>query len=280
MLADSRLPSDGRSSRIGLFALHAAIAVAGFTIGLAFKGVLRPGLIVVALLPIVAILAVGVAYPITGVFARVLHRGHSGRRELALTFDDGPDATWTRPILDLLDAHGQRATFFVIGARAERNKELLQEIARRGHEIGNHTWDHSYLTPLMHPEAIQEEVERTNQLIEGLIGGRVRWFRPPVGLVSPRVISAVDRTSMEIVSWSATARDGTRRTSVDQAYQRLEHQLTPGAIVVLHDARVNDPQFDKGGEEPVALRVVERLIERMQKENLRSVTLSELFAPR
>ncbi|MEO7362867.1 MAG: polysaccharide deacetylase family protein [Gemmatimonadaceae bacterium] len=274
------MPSDGRSSRAGAIALHVAIAAAGFTIGLAFMGVLRPGLIFIALLPVVGILALGVAFPVTGVFGRVLHRGRSGRCELALTFDDGPDATWTRPILDLLDAHGQRATFFVIGARVEKHPELLQEIARRGHEIGNHTWDHSYLTPLMHPEALTEELVRSNQLIEHLTGQRVRWFRPPVGLVSPRVVSAVDHTSMEIVCWSATARDGTRRTTINDAYQRLEPALTPGAIIVLHDARVNDARFDEGGEEPVALRVLDRLLERMHADGLRSVTLSELFAPR
>ena len=273
------MPSDGRSSRLGAIALHAAIAIAGFTIGLAFKGVLRPALILIALLPVVTILALGVAFPRTGVFARVLHRGPPGRRELALTFDDGPDATWTRPILDLLDAHGQRATFFVIGARVEKNRELLQEIARRGHEIGNHTWEHSYLTPLVHPEALAEELARTNQLIETLTGRGVRWFRPPVGLLSPRVVSAADRTNLDIVSWSATARDGTRRTSATEAYQRLEPALSPGAILVLHDARVNDAQFDRGGEEPVALKVLERLLERMNADGLRSVTLSELFAP-
>lgn len=272
------MPSDGRSSRLGLIALHATIAVAAFTFGLAFKGVVRPALIFVALLPVVALLAVGVAFPATGVFARVLHRGTSGRREIALTFDDGPDPNWTRPVLDLLDAHGQHATFFVIGARAERHPELIREIVSRGHEIGNHTWDHSYLTPLMHPEALEEELTRTNQLIEGLIGDRVRWFRPPVGLVSPRVVSAVDRTSMEIVCWSATARDGTGRTSAVEALDRLEHVMDPGAILVLHDARVNDAKFDNNREPPVAIEVLGTLLDRMEARDLRSVTLSALFA--
>lgn len=273
------MPSDGRSSRLGLIALHATIALAAFIFGLAFKGVVRPALIFVALVPVVAMIAIGVAFPATGVFARVLHRGHSGRREIALTFDDGPDPLWTRPVLDLLDAHGQRATFFVIGARAERHPDLIREIVSRGHEIGNHTWDHSYLTPLMHPEALQEELMRTNQLIEGLIGDRVRWFRPPVGLVSPRVVSAVDRTSMEIVCWSATARDGTGRTSAQAAFERLEHELEPGAIFVLHDARVNDAKFDSSRQPPVALEVLALLLEKMNAHGLRSVTLSALFAP-
>ncbi|MEO7997775.1 MAG: polysaccharide deacetylase family protein [Gemmatimonadaceae bacterium] len=274
------MPSDGRSSHFGSIAFHLSISVAAFAAGLAVAGVLRPVMVLAALLPFVATVAVGVALPISGVFTRVVHRATSGRAEIALTFDDGPDARWTPPLLDLLDAHEQRATFFIIGGRAELHPQIVQDIARRGHEIANHTWDHSYNTAFMSPRALASELTRTNTLLEQLTGKRPRWFRPPVGLLSPRVVAGADQAKIEIVCWTATARDGTRRTSVNEAYQRLEHALKPGAILVLHDARVNDEQFDKGDEPPVALRVVSRLLDRMETEGLRSVTLSELCAPR
>lgn len=274
------MPSDGRSSYLGAIAFHVSIAIAAFSAGLAVAGALRPALALVAVLPLITVLALGVAFPITGVFTRARHRGTSGRREIALTFDDGPDPRWTPPLLDLLDAHGQRATFFVIGARAEAHTELLQDIARRGHEIANHTWSHSYLTPFLSPRRLTSELNQTNAVIEQLTGQRPRWFRPPVGLLSPRVVSGADHANVEIVCWSATARDGTRHTSINEAYDRLERALTPGAILVLHDARVNDARFDDGHEEPIAIRVVSRLLERMAALDLRSVTLSELYAPR
>lgn len=273
------MPSDGRSSRLGSIALHASIAVAAFSAGLAVAGALRPSLVFAALLPLIAVLSVGVAFPVTGVFTRAIHRGTSGRREIALTFDDGPDPRWTPPLLDLLDAHGQRATFFVIGARAELYPGLLQDIAARGHEIGNHTWSHSYLTPFLSPRGLARELIQTNTVIEQLTGKRPRWFRPPVGLLSPRVVSGADHANVEIVCWSATARDGTRRTTINEAFERLNRALKPGAILVLHDARVNDARFDEGHEEPVAIRVVSQLLDRMEAQGLRSVTLSELCAP-
>lgn len=273
------MPSDGRSSHLGSIALHLSIALAAFAGGMAVAGALRPMLVLLALLPFIAIIVVGVAFPGTGVFTRAVHRATSGRREIALTFDDGPDARWTPPLLDLLDAHGQRATFFLIGARAELHPQIVQDIALRGHEIANHTWFHSYRTAFMSPRALASELNRTNALLERLTGKRPRWFRPPVGVLSPRVVAGAEKANVELVCWTATARDGTRHTNINEAFQRLENALKPGAILVLHDARVNDARFDDGDEPPVALRVVSRLLDRMETEGLRSVTLSELCAP-
>jgi len=264
------MPSDGRSSRFGEVGLHATVALAGFCGGMAAVGVIRPTLALVALVPMVAAIAVGVVCPVTGVFARPVHRGVSGRREVALTFDDGPDARWTPAVLDLLDAHNQRATFFVIGKKAACNMELLQDIAQRGHEIANHSWSHSNFTPFMSPRALADELQRTNVVIERATGRRPRWFRPPVGLVSPRVAAGAARADLELVCWSATGRDGVARTTADAALKRLEPALVPGAILVLHDARVS------GDGEPAARQILSRLLDRMEAAGLRSVTLSEL----
>lgn len=268
------MPSDGRASHLGAIAFFAAIAWAAFGLGLSVGGAIRPVLALAMCLPLVLTIVVGVCFPAAGVFGRPLHRGVSGRRELALTFDDGPDQRWTPALLDLLEARQQRATFFVIGERAAKHPELLQEMARRGHEIANHTWSHSYRTPFMSPGTLTAELLRTNAAVEEATGQRPRWFRPPVGLMSPRVLVGAERAMTEIVCWTATARDGTARTSADAAFARLEPALSPGAILVLHDARINEH------EEPIATQVVSRVLDRMDALGLRSVTLSELFAPR
>lgn len=264
------MPSDGRSSHLGPIGLHATVALAAFCGGLAAVGSLRPSLALVALLPMIVVIAVGVVFPISGVFGRPVHRGVSGRPEVALTFDDGPDSRWTPAVLDLLDARGQRATFFVIGEKAERNTALLQDIAQRGHEIANHSWSHSNFTPFMSPGAIAGELRLVNAVIERATGRRPRWFRPPVGLLSPRVVAGAERADMELVCWSATGRDGVARTTVDQAFGRLAPALKPGAILVLHDAR------GSGDDEPAAHKILSRLLDRMEVVGLRSVTLSEL----
>lgn len=267
------MPSDGRSSRWGAIGFHLAIAWAGFGAGLAVAGAIRPLLAAMSALPLVLAIVVGVRFPNAGVFARPLYRGISGRRELALTFDDGPDLRWTPALLDLLETRQQRATFFVIGKRAAKHPALLQDMVRRGHEIANHTWSHSYLTPFMSPKTLTAELVRTNAVIEAATGHRPRWFRPPVGLLSPRVVLGAERANVEIVCWSATGRDGTERTSADEVYASLEPALLPGAILVLHDARIDEDA------EPNAVQVVSRLLDRMESLGLRSVTLSELFAP-
>jgi peptidoglycan-N-acetylglucosamine deacetylase len=266
------MPSDGRSSHFGQLALHLAVALAGFSGGLAAAGALRPALALVALLPTFVVIGIGVVFPVSGVFARPVHRGISGRPEIALTFDDGPDARWTPAVLDALDARDQRATFFVIGEKAARNPELLQDIARRGHEIANHSWSHSNFTPFKAPAAIADELLRTNAVVEQVTGRRPRWFRPPVGLLSPRVAEGARRAGLELVCWTASARDGVARTTPDAAFKRLDPALQPGAILVLHDARVS------GDGEPAALEILIRTLDRMEKVGLKSVTLSELRA--
>lgn len=266
------MPSDGRSSLYGAYVLHAAIALGAFCAGIAVRGAIRPLFAVLALLPVFVVIGIGVAFPASGVFARALHRGISGRREIALTFDDGPDVRWTPAILDLLDARNQRATFFVVGERAAAEPALLRDIASRGHEIANHTWSHSYLTPFMSPSVLADELRRTNAVIESATGQRPRWFRPPVGLLSPRVVAGVNRVGLDTVSWTATARDGVARTTVAEGIRRLAPSLVPGAILVLHDARIN------GNQEPTARQILTELLDRMDALGLRSVTLSELCA--
>ncbi|MGV3708141.1 MAG: polysaccharide deacetylase family protein [Gemmatimonas sp.] len=266
--------SIGRSFAFGSWIFYFALAFAAFAAGLAYGRAIDPLFAAIAFLPLVLAVFAGVRFPETGIFARVVHRGLSGRAEVALTFDDGPDPRWTPGILDLLEQHGQRATFFLIGERAACHPELVREIHRRGHEIGNHTWSHSYRTPLKSPAWIVAELERTRALLEPISGEQLVWFRPPVGLVSPRVAAAAERAGVEIVCWSGTARDGTDRVSMDESVQRLERALEPGAILVLHDTRIDLASTPSAGG------ILSRLLPLMQARGLRSVTLSELFARR
>ena len=83
---------------------------------------------------------------------------------IALTFDDGPDPEWTPPVLDALARHGMRATFFVVGERAERHPELVARILAEGHETGSHSWDHPSL-PELSPAAVAEQIARTRAVL-------------------------------------------------------------------------------------------------------------------
>jgi peptidoglycan/xylan/chitin deacetylase (PgdA/CDA1 family) len=211
---------------------------------------------------LIALLTCGVLFQSSGVYARPLISVRTSRPEVAITFDDGP-GPHTAGLLATLAARGHRATFFVVGERATALN--LAAIDQGGHAIENHSWRHSYLTPFLRPSSLAEELSRTSALIEAACGKRPRWFRPPVGLLSPRVGQAAALAGLQLVAWTATARDGVARTTAEQALSRLEQDLRPGAILVLHDA-------------PAAVQALPRLLDLLDQRHLRSVTLSELLA--
>jgi peptidoglycan/xylan/chitin deacetylase (PgdA/CDA1 family) len=208
----------------------------------------------------------------SGLFARPILGVHPQRAgdKLALTFDDGPDERHTRAVLDLLEARGHRATFFVIGARAAASPALLAEMVRRGHALANHSFAHSYAATVMPVAALAADLARAQALL-AQAGPPPRWFRPPVGLLSPRVTAAAARIGLTIVGWSRSARDGRASTTAARAAARLCAAARPGAILVLHDA------VERGGREPIAAAALPALLDALQARGLRSVTLDQLL---
>jgi peptidoglycan/xylan/chitin deacetylase (PgdA/CDA1 family) len=234
-----------------------------------------PWLPVVAIVALLVAVAGGVFSLAAGLFARpILGVAPARARDrVAITFDDGPDATETRAVAALLEARGQRGTFFVIGDKARAQPEVLAELVAHGHALGNHSLHHSWATPFAHPRRLAVELAEAHQLL-ATAGARVRWFRPPVGLLSPRIAVAARRAQLTLVGWTATARDGRASTTVEQAAARLNKALRPGAILVLHDG------VERGGRAPIASRVLPLVLDAMAARGLRSVTLDELLDER
>jgi peptidoglycan/xylan/chitin deacetylase (PgdA/CDA1 family) len=266
------MPSPQRASALGR-PIVVGIALSSVALSLAmWLGASVPGwLFVLSLLALVAGITTGVVSQSSGIFARPLISVRTPRPELAITFDDGPHPLHTPPLLDALDARGHRATFFIVGSKAAQYPELLKEIARRGHALANHSYHHSYVTNLVPPARLAEELDRTSDLIAAAAGSRSRWFRPPVGLLSPRIAEAARRAKLDLVAWTETARDGVASRTVNQALARLEHALEPGAILVLHDG------VSRGERTPIALPLLNALLDRLEAKGLHSVTLDELL---
>lgn len=228
------------------------------------------------LFPLVAlpfVINLGVMVPSLGMFARPILsvKRAFARDRIALTFDDGPHPTETKRILDMLDAHGHKGTFFIVGKRAQMMPELVREIVARGHALGNHSYDHSYKTPFTSPTDLADELARVNHLIREAQGRVTRWFRAPVGMISPRVREGAELAGLELVGWSAKARDGWESTTVESATRRLVNALRPGAILLLHDGT------EKPDHHPIAVSVLAELLPKLKEKNLRSVTLDELL---
>lgn len=210
----------------------------------------------------------------SGIFGRPLLRGPSDRPLVALTFDDGPDPVSTRAVLAVLRRHGVRATFFVIGERAEKHRELLAELAAAGHQIENHSLRHAWSTPFLPRGRLHAELEKTQQIIESAAGRRPRWFRPPIGILSPPIVAAARRAGLLLCGWSCKARDGLGSTGTAAALARLQAGLCPGAILLLHDAA------ERGGHAPVAPAVLEKLLPMLAERGLSAVTIDELVGAR
>ena len=159
--------------------------------------------------------------------------------ELALTFDDGPNAAWTPRLLDVLAEHKVRATFFLLGCHAEAEPELVRRIAGAGHLIGNHSWSHPNLA-LCGKKRIREELSGTSDLLEQIAGVRVKFFRPPFGARRPAVLRIARDLGMVPVMWNAMTADWEepRANRIDERLiEKIERVTLAGsaANIVLHD---------------------------------------------
>ena len=159
--------------------------------------------------------------------------GHE--RELYLTFDDGPNPTFTPRVLDLLAAQQAAATFFVCGRQIERHNALTAQIVAAGHALANHTYSHPDLSALP-LAAARAEVDRCQQLLTPF--GGTRLFRPPHGLLGPRLHWSLTHAGYSIVYWSADSGDWQDIAGAELA-TRLLQSVRGGDVILFHDDREN-----------------------------------------
>ncbi len=215
----------------------------------------------------VAAVTAGVTRVGSGIFGPVLVRVPGARGALALTFDDGPDPEVTPHIARLLEERGHRATFFVVGERAERHPDLLRELVERGHDVGVHSYDHSLASSVPSMAWLERDFERTRDAVERAIGRRPRLYRPPVGLLNPRIHRVARRGGWTIVGWSVRALDGIV-TSPQAILGRVLPGLRAGEVVLLHDHL-------RGGV-PASVEVLPAILDEVEGRGLRAVPLSQL----
>jgi peptidoglycan/xylan/chitin deacetylase (PgdA/CDA1 family) len=213
----------------------------------------------------------GVLVPQLEMFGDVISRGERDLRAVALTFDDGPSPLTTPRVLDALRVAGAKATFFVLGVKAEAHPDVLRAIVEAGHAVGVHGYTHDRLYSLQTPRAIADDIAKTVAVVERVTSLKPRWFRPPVGQVSPRTAAGARRAGLPIVAWSARALDGLKSTTQERVLSRLVPRLVPGAIVLLHDASENE-DF-----EPASIAALPALLAALAERGLASVTLDELL---
>jgi len=197
----------------------------------------------------------------------VVVRGPAGpARRVAMTFDDGPHPENTPRILDALDAYGARATFFLQGDAADRHPQIVREIARRGHEIGNHGYSHQDARAVA-SNVYVADVMRAQAAIEDILGQAMRrMFRPPFGNVTAASMLALLRLRFQFVFWSLDSRD----SFIEHAPALVEHvgkqRIEPGCIMLLHE------------DYPHTVRALAELIGIVKQRGMALVTVKDLLS--
>lgn len=199
----------------------------------------------------------------------VFSENRGAGKTIALTFDDGPHPTQTDEILEVLAEYGIHATFFPIGKNISQAPDVARRVQAAGHEIGNHTYSHAFVSKLT-DEQLQQEILSTAKLLQEQVGVTPVVFRPPGGDISDRAVDLVNKLGYRYVlwSWRVDTRDWAA-VSVDSVVNTVLHNVQGGDIVLFHDYVV--------GKSPTAaaLRV---LIPKLIEEGYTFVTVSELAA--
>lgn len=194
----------------------------------------------------------------------VVFRARTPRREIALTFDDGPDPRWTPRVLAMLRQQNAKGTFFVVGMRARRYPDLLRRIHDAGHDIGNHTYRHADLALLGHA-AISAELHRTSDCIAEIIGERPTLMRPPWGHVDPVGLLATAEAKMTMILWSQHIRASDALSDSEACLK----DAGAGSVVLAHD----------GGPTPneALMRALPPVMSALRSQGFDLVSVSDLL---
>jgi peptidoglycan-N-acetylglucosamine deacetylase len=183
---------------------------------------------------------------------------------IAMTFDDGPSATLTQKLLDLLAAHHIKATFFVIGENVAQHPDIIARAAREGHEIANHSWSHPNLAKLS-DESVRRQLWRTDDAIKSATGTRPTLLRPPYGSITEREKRWIhDELGYQIVLWDVDPYDW-KRPGPAVVRNRILQETRPGSIVLSHDIH------------PGTIEAMPSTFDALQAKGFKFVTVSELI---
>lgn len=151
-----------------------------------------------------------------------------------LTFDDGPDPEATPRLLEILDRHDVRATFFLRGDHAEQQPSIVRDILAAGHTIGNHTYSHVNAWKVSH-RAYAAELEKATAVLTELTGQPLQWMRPPFGRFTPRTLIWCKHAGQKLTMWDVLPGDFVPSATPEHIACWTESRMRPGSIVCLHD---------------------------------------------
>ncbi|HEV2962329.1 MAG TPA: polysaccharide deacetylase family protein [Candidatus Angelobacter sp.] len=208
-------------------------------------------------------------------YGRTLTHGRDPR-QMALTFDDGPNDPYTFELLDLLAKYEAKATFFVIGAYVCRRPDMVRAIHQAGHALGNHTFHHPNLI-FVSSGRLRQELDDCSKALDDAIGSRVSLFRPPFGGRRPAVLRAARSRRLTPVMWSVTSYDWSAQ-SAEMIVRKVNSQVDArkdrqAEIILLHDG---GHRGFGAADRSHTVNATRQLLEKYSEEGKKFVSISEL----
>lgn len=216
--------------------------------------------------------AYGAVSPSSQLFGRTFVAAGAASRQLALTFDDGPNDPHTLRLLEVLARHGVKATFFMIGRFVRERPEIARAVAQAGHVIGNHTYTHPNLF-FASPARLAKELDDCEKALTDAVDEHSQLFRPPFGLRRPGTLRAVAGRGLTTVMWSVAGFDWKLPTA-EAIERRVAGRLRGGDVILLHDGGHRHMGVDRGP----TVAATERLIARYKSEGYSFVTVPEMMS--
>lgn len=205
--------------------------------------------------------------PVPGDDVKVIREWKTGKKWVALTFDDGPHPEYTPRFMALLKEKNVPATFFLIGKQVASFPELTRKLVDEGFEIANHTWTHPQLTRIKAETAVTE-LENTTRAIEEAASVKVELLRPPYGATNDRVLSMTQGMGLRVINWNIDTNDWRTNTTADSITSEILKYARDGSIVLMHD------RYEK------SLEATSRSIDLLRADGYEFVTVSTLLGIR
>lgn len=197
-------------------------------------------------------------------FIKIICKAKTDRKEIAISFDDGPAVNFTPATLEMLNTENVKATFFCIGNRITGNEKILQQIHQDGHIIGNHSFSHHFWFDMYSAKKMLDDLKQMDAAMEKVIGLKPKLFRPPYGVTNPNLKKAIIKGGYTPVGWSVRSMDTVIKDK-NKLLDKINAGIEPGAVFLFHDTCA------------ITLKVLPQFIKEVKKRGYIIVPLDKLL---
>lgn len=196
-----------------------------------------------------------------------INRVNTNAKIVSLTYDDGPDPLYTKPLLNLLEQYNIKATFFQVGKNIKKHPEITRLVLEKGHELANHTYSHKDMMFKKY-DFLQKEINSTDQLLKTAGVTDTINFRPPWGRRFLVLIGMIYQQHKKIIIWDIDSEDYVKGISAETIANKVIKNIRPGAIILMHDS---------GGNRAQTIKATEIIINKLKPQGYQFKTVADLL---